>query len=182
MASLAITVYLLKHDPLLVERRMEIGPTAEQEASQRRIQTVATALSCLLLVVSTLDHRLRWSSLPPWAVLAGHLVLALSFLLAFLVFRENSHAAGIVKVEENQKVISTGPYGMIRHPFYAAATLAFLSTPLALGSFWGLAVALAILGVIVVRLLHEERFLAANLPGYADYCRRVRYRLFPFVW
>jgi protein-S-isoprenylcysteine O-methyltransferase Ste14 len=161
---------------------MEVGPTAEQEPRQRRIQAIASILTCGLLIVPALDHRFHWSHVPPWAVLVAEAVIAISFLLTVLVFRENSHTAGTVKVEADQKVISTGPYRIIRHPFYAAAVLSFLATPIALGSWWGLAVAFPLLGVIVIRLLHEEQFLAAMLPGYSDYCRTVRYRLIPLVW
>ncbi len=182
LGCLIITVYFLKHDPRLVERRMEVGPVAEQEEAQRRIQAVASVLTCALLIIPAMDHRLHWSSVPLWAVLVADAALAVAFLLAFLVFRENSHAAGIVKVEADQRVISTGPYAIVRHPFYAAAVLAFVSAPVALGSWWGLAVVLPILGVIAVRLLHEERFLTENLAGYSSYCQEVRARLIPFVW
>ncbi|MFO0887838.1 MAG: isoprenylcysteine carboxylmethyltransferase family protein [Isosphaeraceae bacterium] len=182
VSCLVITLYLLKHDPALVERRMEVGPVAEQDQTQRRIQTVASVLSCALLVVPALDHRLHWSHVPLWAVILGDAVLALGFLLAFFVFRENSHAAGTVKVEAGQKVITTGPYRVIRHPFYAATVLTFLAIPLALGSWWGLAVSLLILIVLAIRLIHEERFLSEHLEGYAAYCREVRYRIIPMVW
>jgi protein-S-isoprenylcysteine O-methyltransferase Ste14 len=181
-SCLWITFYFLRHDPALVERRMEVGPRAEQEPSQRRIQAIASLFTCGLLIVPALDHRLRWSMVPLWSVLVAEGVIAVGFVLTVFVFRENSHTAGTVKVEADQKVVCTGPYRVIRHPFYAAATLLFLATPIALGSWWGLAVAIPLLGVIVVRLLHEEQFLTVNLPGYSDYCGAVRYRLIPLVW
>jgi protein-S-isoprenylcysteine O-methyltransferase Ste14 len=182
ISCLGITLHFLRRDPALVGRRMEVGPGAEREPSQRRIQAIASVLTCALLVVPALDHRIGWSRVPTWAVLAANAVLAASFVLTVFVFRVNSHTAGTVKVEAGQKVVCTGPYRIVRHPFYAATVVSFLATPVALGSWWGLAVAVPLLGVLVVRLLHEERFLAANLLGYADYCRQVRYRLVPLVW
>lgn len=182
IACSGITVHFLKHDPELVERRMEVGPTAETEERQKRIQAVASVFTFALLVIPALDHRWGWSHVPPWAVLAADAALAVGFLLTIRVFHENSHTAGTVRVEAGQTVISTGPYGIVRHPFYTASVVGFLATPVALGSWWGLLVNIPLLAVLVVRILHEEEFLTAHLPGYADYCRRVRYRLIPRFW
>lgn len=182
VSCLWITLHFLKHDPRLVERRMEVGPAAEPDRYQRRIQTVASVFTCGLLIVPALDHRWHWSSVPLWAVLAADAVVLVGFLLTVVVFHENSHTAGTVRVEADQQVISTGPYGIIRHPFYAAAVLTFLATPIALGSWWGLAVNGPLLTALVVRILHEEHYLRMNLPGYAEYCSKVRYRLLPGIW
>jgi protein-S-isoprenylcysteine O-methyltransferase Ste14 len=100
----------------------------------------------------------------------------------YRVFRENSFAAAIVAVEADQRVISTGPYARVRHPMYAGALVLILGTPLALGSWWGLAVFIPSVGILVARLRDEEQFLLRNLPGYGDYCRRVRFRLVPGIW
>jgi protein-S-isoprenylcysteine O-methyltransferase Ste14 len=180
--SLGITLHFLRHDPSLIVRRLEVGPGAEQEKSQRVIQTVASILLFGLLIIPALDHRQHWSQVPVWAVLAADGAVATGFLIGFLVFRENSHAAGTVKVEADQTVITTGPYRIVRHPFYASATLMFLATPFALGSVWGLSAAIPLCVVIVIRLLHEEQFLLARLPGYSDYCLQVRSRLIPMIW
>ncbi len=174
VSVLAITVYFLRHDPRLIERRLEAGPGAEPTRSQRIIQSITSVFFCALFVISGIDHRLHGSNLPVPVVLSADGLVLLAFLFVFLVFRENRHTAGIVKVEENQPVISTGPYRLVRHPMYAASVLLFLSTPFALGSPWALIVALLLCGAIVVRLRDEERFLSANLPGYDAYCRRVR--------
>lgn len=181
-ATLSITLYFLRHDPALIERRMSAGPVAEQERSQKIIQSVAGVLWCALIVVPGLDHRFQWSAVPAPMVVSADVVFVLGFLLVFFVFRENSHAASVVTVETNQPVVSTGLYGVIRHPMYAGAMFAFIVTPVALGSWWGLLVAVPFAGVIVVRLLYEERYLSAHLTGYDAYCRHVRYRLLPRVW
>ncbi len=128
------------------------------------------------------DHRCRWSSVPVPIVVAADVLVVLGLMIVFRVFRENSYAASSVRVEANQPVISTGPYAWVRHPMYAGGVLAFLATPLALGSLWALPPAVLLGGGVVVRLLGEERYLSENLSGYDAYCRKVRYRLIPHVW
>jgi protein-S-isoprenylcysteine O-methyltransferase Ste14 len=179
---LIITLYFLKHDPRLVERRLKVGPGAEPERSQKIIQAIAGMLACALIIVPGFDHRFHWSAVPVPIVLLADVLVVLGLLIVFFVFRENSHAASVVRVEADQQVISTGPYRLVRHPMYAGAVLMFLATPFALGSLWALLVAVPLCGVVVVRLLDEERYLSVNLPGYYAYCQTVRYRLMPLVW
>jgi protein-S-isoprenylcysteine O-methyltransferase Ste14 len=176
------TVSLLKHDPALVARRLEVGPRAEREPAQKRIQLLASLCLCLLYVVSALDYGQAWSFVPTGAVLIGDLLTVLGFAVMYRVFRENSFAAATVTVEAGQRVIATGPYARVRHPMYAGALLMILGTPLALGSWWGLAVFIPTAAVIVARLRDEEQFLTRNLAGYGDYCSRVRFRLVPGLW
>jgi protein-S-isoprenylcysteine O-methyltransferase Ste14 len=177
-----ITVYFLKHDPGLIERRTHAGPIAEPETSQKIIQAAASLLFCAQLIVPGLDYRYGWSAVPVPLVIAGDVLIAISFAIVFIVFMENSYAASIVKVESEQRVISTGLYARVRHPMYAGALLGLLATPLALGSWWALPIPFAFCAVIAMRLLDEERRLAAELPGYDDYCRKVHSRLLPGVW
>lgn len=179
---LIITLYFLKHDPRLIERRLAVGPRAEPLKSQKLIQTITGALWCALMIVPGFDHRWHWSDAPTPMVPIADVLVVLGFLIIFFVFRENSYTAGVVKVETNQQVISTGPYGVVRHPMYAGAALMFLATPVALGSLWALLVAILLCGGLAARLLDEERYLSANLPGYTAYCQKVKYRLVPFVW
>lgn len=181
-AVLAITLYLMRHDRKLLERRVNAGPGAEKEKSQRTIQALASVAFIAVFVVSALDHRFGWSSEPTSVVVAGDVLVALGLLAVFFVFRANSYTSATIEVGDDQPLISTGPYAMVRHPMYAGAFVMLVGVPLALGSAWGLAPVAALAAVIVVRLLAEERFLTVNLPGYADYRRRVRYRLLPFVW
>jgi protein-S-isoprenylcysteine O-methyltransferase Ste14 len=182
VSVLLITLYFLKHDPRLIERRLEAGPGAEREKSQRIIQTIAGLVFFALLIIPGFDHRLHWSTVPIPIVLTADLLVVAGFLIIFFVFRENSYTAGTVKVEADQRVISTGPYRLVRHPMYAGALLMLTATPLALGSLWALIPAVLLFGVIVARLLAEERFLSANLKGYDEYRQKVRYRLMPLVW
>lgn len=181
-ASIAIGVYFIRRDPRLVERRMNVGPSAEREPAQKIIMTVALMGFATLIVVPGLDHRWHWSTVPLWLVLAANAGVVLSFALFFLVMKQNSYAASTVTVETGQPVVTTGLYGIVRHPMYAGAMLLVAATPLALGSYWGLLAPMAMAPVLAWRALDKERFLQQNLPGYADYCRRVRYRIVPGIW
>ena len=181
-STTAISVYFLKHDPKLVERRMKVGPAAEQRPAQKIIMAITLAGFILLIVLPGLDYRWHWSYMPPWLVLAANVVLALSFAIFFIVLKQNSYAASTIRVEADQPVVSTGLYAIVRHPLYSGALLLMLVTPLALGSYWTLLVAFALIPVLMWRLLDEEHFLKQNLPGYADYCRATRFRLIPLIW
>ena len=181
-ACAASTLYFLKHDPKLIARRMAVGASAEKEPMQKIIMAITSVCFFLLIFIPVLDHRQHWSNVPTWLAIAGDAGIALSFFLVTLVLRQNSFAAATIRVEAGQPVISTGAYALVRHPMYAAALPMFVCMPLALGSYWGLLVVLAILPALIWRLLDEERYLKINLPGYAGYCRRVRYRLIPSLW
>jgi protein-S-isoprenylcysteine O-methyltransferase Ste14 len=136
-ASLLITFYLMKKDPALLERRLRGGPTAEKEKKQKIIMLFVSIGFITLLVVSALDHRFMWSSVPSYIVIAGDLLTALGFYIVFLVFKENPFTSATIEVVGDQKVISTGPYAVVRHPMYAGSSLYLLGIPLALGSYWG---------------------------------------------
>jgi protein-S-isoprenylcysteine O-methyltransferase Ste14 len=181
-STLAITLYLMRNDPKLLERRMHAGPGAEKEKSQKIIQLAATAAFITVLVFPVIDHRLSWSVVPPYAVVAGDALVALGFVIVFLVFKANTFASSIIEVEAEQKVVSTGPYAVVRHPMYIGALIMLLGVPLALGSWWGLVTIIPITLVLVWRLLEEENVLARRLPGYSDYRSKVRYRLVPLIW
>lgn len=180
--SAAIILYLARHDEALLARRLKAGPVAEREKSQRLIQTVTAALGVILFLVPGFDHHWRWSQVPMLLTMAGFAAVALGFVVVFLAFRENSFGSGIIEVADDQKVVASGPYAVVRHPMYVGAIVLFLGTPLALGSYWALIPAVALSAMIAVRLTDEERFLAANLPGYDAYRRQVRYRLAPGLW
>lgn len=180
--SLAITLYLMKADPALLARRMSGGPLAEKQLRQKIIMSIASLGFIGLLVVPALDHRLSWSAVPPAAVFAGDALMVLGFLGVFLVFRENSFTSATIELADDQKVISTGPYALVRHPMYAAALVMLLGIPLSLGSWWGILVMAAIVPAVIWRLLDEEKFLARSLSGYVAYQDSVRYRLLPLIW
>jgi protein-S-isoprenylcysteine O-methyltransferase Ste14 len=181
-ASIAIGIYLAINDPALLARRMRVGPAAEQEPAQKIIMTLAFAGMLALLIVPALDRRFGWSSVPPVVSLAGNILIGIGFLLMFFVFRVNSYGASTIQVAAGQSLVSTGPYARVRHPMYAGAIIMLIGVPLALGSWWGLALLALIVPVLAWRLLDEERVLSRDLPGYADYMRKVRYRLVPYVW
>jgi protein-S-isoprenylcysteine O-methyltransferase Ste14 len=181
-ASLAITLYLMKEDPALLTRRMSGGPFAEKEPVQRIIMSFASIGFIGLLVLPGIDHRLAWSKMPIHVAIAGDLLVALGWLGIFLVFRENSFSSATIELAADQRVISTGPYALVRHPMYVSGLVMLLGIPVALGSWWGVLIIAAIVPTLVWRLLDEERFLASNLPGYTAYQGRVRYRLLPLIW
>src|SRR5262249_22569247 len=181
-ASVLTTLYLLRRDPALLERRMRGGPTAEKRPAQKLIMLCTSIAFIALLVVPALDHRFGWSAVPLVVVVAGDVLVAIGFWLIARVYRENTFRSATIEVAENQKVISTGPYAIVRHPMYASGSLYLFGTPLALGSYWGLVPIAAMMPFLIWRLFDEERFLARNLPGYTEYQQRVRHRLVPFVW
>jgi len=181
-ASIAISLYLITSDPALLARRMSGGPFAEKEPAQRVIMSITSLAFVGLLVLPAIGHRLRWSELSPGAALAGDVLVLLGWLGIFFVFRENSFSSATIELASDQRVISTGLYAWMRHPMYAAALVMLLGIPIALGSSWGVLIVVAMLPVLIWRLLDEERFLVRNLPGYAEYQRRVRYRLLPLIW
>ena len=181
-ACLVITLALLKHDPALAERRLRAGPTAEREASQKLIQTVTVLILIAVFIIPALDHRFGWSSVPSAVNIAGNVMVLVGFWMIYRVFRTNSFASSTVEISSGQTVISTGPYGIVRHPMYSASLLLFAGIPLALGSWWGLIPASLSLPLLAARLLAEESFLIRSLPGYADYRKEVRWRLLPLIW
>ena len=181
-ASAAITLYLMKKDPQLLARRMSGGPAAEKLPAQKIVMSLTSLGFIGLLVIPALDRRFAWSHMPPWGALVGDVLVGLGFLGICYVFRENSFTSATIELAPDQKVISTGPYALVRHPMYATALVMLLGIPIALGSMWGVLVFVAILPALLWRLLDEERFLAKNLPGYREYQTRVRYRLIPKVW
>jgi protein-S-isoprenylcysteine O-methyltransferase Ste14 len=131
------------------------------------------------LVFPVLDHRFGWSPVPAYVSIIGDGMIALGYLFIFFVLRENSYAASTIQVADDQKVISTGLYALVRHPMYAGALLLLVGIPLALDSWYGLFGILVIVPALIWRLLDEERFLTKNLPGYAEYTSHVRWRLIP---
>jgi protein-S-isoprenylcysteine O-methyltransferase Ste14 len=181
-ASALISLDLMRRDRALLERRMRGGPTAEKRPAQKLIMLGTSVAFLALLVVPAPDHRFGWSPVPFAVVVAGDALVAIGFYLSSRVYRSNPFGSATIEVAENQTVVSRGPYAIVRHPMYASALLYLVGTPLALGSYWGLIPIAAILPLVVWRLLDEERLLARRLPGYAEYQRRVRDRLVPFVW
>jgi len=181
-AQLTITLYFLSTDPHLIENRLKAGPRAESRHAQKLILFFAVILSLAMIILPGLDHRLGWSNVLVPLVLLGDLGVIAGMAITFFVFRANTHAAATVRVEKDQQVISTGLYGVVRHPMYFGALILFLAAPVALGSYWTLLLVPFLFAVLAARLIDEERFLLANLPGYSDYCRKVRHHIVPYIW
>ena len=181
-ASALVTQYLIVNDLALLERRIKGGPTEETEPTQRLIMVFMSIGFVALIVVPGLDHRFGWSQAPAIVALLGDALIAVGFFVVFLVFRQNSFASSTIRVAEGQTLVSTGPYAIVRHPMYAGALIYLVGTPLALGSYWGLAVLALMVPILIWRLVDEERVLEQRLPGYSEYKRVVRYRLLPGVF
>jgi protein-S-isoprenylcysteine O-methyltransferase Ste14 len=180
--SALITVWLWFRDKALLERRVKAGPGTESDPMQNVVQAFAGLVFLGSIAFPAFDHRMGWSHVPIAVEVAGDALVAIGFLIVFLVFRENSFTAGTIEIAEDQHLVDTGPYALVRHPMYAGALLLFVGMPLALGSWWGLLVGALMPPVLAWRLLREETFLAQHLAGYGDYKARVRQRLVPGVW
>jgi protein-S-isoprenylcysteine O-methyltransferase Ste14 len=180
--SAGSSVYFYHRDPALLEKRMRAGPAAETEPVQKRIQLFTSVVMIALIIVSVLDCRFGWSAVPVWAIIVGNLLISAGFLFVVFVLRENTFASATIQVSEDQKVVSTGLYALVRHPMYAGVLPLASGIPLALASLWGLVIVPLIFVGLILRLIDEERHLRRDLPGYEDYCLKVKYRLFPGLW
>jgi protein-S-isoprenylcysteine O-methyltransferase Ste14 len=174
-----VLAYLLKNDPGLLERRMR---TKEKEAEQGLVVKVASVCLLFVVLLPGFDHRFQWSNVPVAAVVVADVLILLGYALVVLVFRENSYASRIIEVEQDQHVISTGPYAIVRHPMYVGVIVIYVLTPVALGSWWAVIPALPLVPILVARIWNEEKVLAEELVGYQEYMRTTRYRLVPGVW
>jgi protein-S-isoprenylcysteine O-methyltransferase Ste14 len=180
--ELQAIIYLLRNDPELLERRLKRGVSAENRPAQKAVIFLIAVFSGFLVVSCVYDHRLQWSHVPAILVITADVAIAIGYLIFYFVFKANRFASATIGIVAEQKVISTGPYAVVRHPMYSGAVLVNLFMPIALGSWWGLPFALALHALIVLRILDEEKLLRRDLPGYEDYSRKVRYRLIPGVW
>lgn len=178
----AVGIYFLIHDRRLVERRMKIGPAAEQRPAQKLISALFMLGFVGFVALPAFDHRSGWSPVAPVVSAMASAMIVLSFVLFFVVMQSNSYAASTIRVEEGQPAVSTGPYAYVRHPMYSGALLLLLAMPPALGSWWSVLLMVPFFPVLVWRILDEENFLRKDLPGYAEYMQRVRYCLVPWVW
>ena len=172
-------VVLLIKAPNLLKKRLS---AKETENAQKGVVAISGLLFVAGFVIAGLDFRFGWSKMPLWGVILASVVLVLSYALYAEVMRENAYLSRTVEVQENQKVIDTGLYGLVRHPMYGVTLWLFLSIPVVLGSWWSLLCFAPYLAVIVIRIQNEEKVLEAGLEGYAAYKQRVKYRLIPFIW
>jgi protein-S-isoprenylcysteine O-methyltransferase Ste14 len=176
------SIYLLRKDPAALERRLRGGPAAETRMVQKIVIAVALLSLAGMIVLSVLDHRFGWSPVPTAVSLVGDVLVAIGLGIAMLVVIQNSYAAANIRVETEQHVVSTGLYGLVRHPMYVGNVIMLVGVPLALGSYWGLVFVIPGVVVLAVRILDEEKALTDELAGYREYLQQVRYRLVPYVW
>ncbi len=176
------SIYLAVRDPAALQRRLHGGPGAETRIVQKIIIWAVTGSAFAAFVLSALDHRFGWSSVPTAVVILGNVLVAVGLVLAQTVVFQNSFAGASIQVEDEQPLVSTGLYGLVRHPMYFGAVLMMFGTPLALGSYWALLVSIVSIPIFGARIADEEKMLRAELDGYAEYTQKVPYRLLPYVW
>lgn len=179
LPMLVAGIVMLAFAPDLLRKRLN---NKESESEQKTVVALSGLMFILSYVVAGLDFRFGWSSLPTWSVWTATAVLVLSYLMYAEVMRENAYLSRNIEVQEGQKVIDTGLYGVVRHPMYTATILLFLSMPMVLGSVPSFIIMLSYLPIINARIVNEEKVLTQGLEGYADYKQKVRYKVIPFIW
>ncbi|HVN22380.1 MAG TPA: isoprenylcysteine carboxylmethyltransferase family protein [Syntrophorhabdales bacterium] len=181
VSGVLLTLSIIR-DPILLENRTKGGPTAEQRLIQKIIVLCTGFPAIAAFIIPGLDRRFAWSNVPSWLSIVGDLLIIVSLWMVYRVFKENSFGSTTVEITTGQRVITTGPYAIVRNPMYSSAAVYSIGVSLALGSYWGLiASVLAIFG-LVWRLFDEEQFLTENLPGYTEYCAKVRWHLIPGIF
>lgn len=171
--------YFLRKSPALLERRMSMRERLEP---QKAIVSASAIIFLVVFLVPGFDHRYGWSDVPVPLILFSDALVLSGYAITFLALRENEYASRTVQVEKGQKVIDTGPYSVVRHPMYSGVAVMFLFLPLALGSYWALLGVPPLLILLGLRAFEEEKLLLRELPGYGEYCKRVRHRIIPWVW
>lgn len=176
------SIYLALKNPTAFQRRMQGGPAAERRTVQKFISSVTLLSLPAVMVFSAFDHRFGWSPVPMAVSVVGDALVAIGLGLTELVIIQNSYAAANITVEAGQKVITTGLYGVVRHPMYVGVLIMMIGIPLALDSWWGLVILIPGVVGFVFRSLDEEKMLMQELDGYSGYTQKVHYRLVPYVW
>lgn len=176
---LIVGIVLMIRNPELLRKRLN---AKEKRAEQKSVILFGGLMFVIGFVVAGLDYRFQWLVLPEWLVIAATVVLLFAYLLYAEVLRENAYLSRTIEVQEGQKVIDSGLYGIVRHPMYVSTILLFLSMPLVLGSFFSFLVFLIYPVITVKRIRNEEEVLEKSLEGYSEYKKRVKYRLIPFIW
>lgn len=176
---LILGIVLFIKAPELLKKRLN---AKEKSADQQGVVAVSGLMFLVGFIVAGLDHRLSWSTVPDWVVIAASAVFLISYALYAEVMRENAYLSRTIEVQDGQRVIDTGLYGVVRHPMYAVTLWLFLAIPLILGSWYALILFVVYPAVIAVRIRGEEKLLEEELPGYKEYKKKVKYRMIPFIW
>lgn len=174
-----VLAYFIKHDPALLERRLR---TREKESAQRKIIALSYLYFLAAFILPGLDVRFGWSNVPGWVSILADMIVFAGYMIFVWVMTVNSYLSRTVEVDADQKVVSDGPYAIVRHPMYFGVSLLYIASPVALGSYWAIIPALVIIPLLVARIRNEEEVLLYELAGYAAYCQKVKYRLLPGVW
>ena len=177
MVILGIALFIKAPD--LLEKRLN---AKEKESTQKGVLALSGLIFPIGFLLSAFDFRFGWSSVPMWCVTAASVLFLIGYAMYAEVMRENAYLSRTIEVQEGQKVVDSGLYGIVRHPMYAVTLWLFLSIPLVLGSLWSLLCFIPYLAVIIIRIINEEKVLVAGLEGYEDYKKRIKYRLIPFIW
>lgn len=170
---------MLYKSPEFLRKRLD---AKEKQGTQKGVVAISGLMFIAGFVVAGLDFRFGWSTMPTWVVIVASILFLVVYALYAEVMRENAYLSRTIKVEQGQTVVDTGMYGIVRHPMYAVTILLFLTIPLVLGSWYALIAFGFYPAVIVVRLKDEEELLTKELPGYAEYKQKVKYRIIPFIW
>lgn len=172
-----IGIYFVKRNPEFLARRTKVKGDKSSNKSPAYYK-----LFYLGFILPGLDFRFHWSNEPLWVIIAANIIALAGYIFIFYVFKENSYASTVITVEDEQKVISSGPYGLVRHPMYTGMILMALFMPLALGSYFAFIPMLLIIPITVTRINNEEKLLIKELKGYKEYCDKTKYRLIPYIW
>lgn len=172
-------IILLWKSPDLLAKRLN---AKEEEIEQKKVIALSFLMFVCGFIVAALDYRYSWSQLPDWLIIISAIIFLSSYVLYAEVIRENAYLSRTIEVQENQKVIDTGLYGIVRHPMYFATVFLFLSMPLILGSIYSFIIFLMYPILIVKRIKNEEVVLREGLDGYIEYTEKVKYRLIPYIW
>jgi len=176
---LIMGIILMIKNPALLEKRLN---SKEQESEQKKVVQFSGLMFLIGFLIAGLDYRFQWLMLPDWLIIISAVIFLMGYAMYAEVLRENTYLSRIVEVQEHQKVIDTGLYGIVRHPMYSATILMFLSMPLILGSVFSFLIFLSYPVIIIRRIRNEEKILEEGLSGYIEYQKKVKYRLLPFIW
>ena len=172
-------IVMMVKNPMLLKSRLD---AKEEEKEQSLVVKLSGLMFLVGFIIAGLDYRFGWCVLPKSVSIVASLIFLIAYCLYAEVLRENTYLSRTIEVQENQKVVDTGLYGIVRHPMYAVTLLLFMSMPLVLGSVFSFIIFLAYPFIIAKRIRHEEEFLEKELDGYAEYKKKVKYRLIPFIW
>ena len=172
-------IILMKKNPYLLERRLDVK---EKQSQQKTVIALSSIMFLSGFIVAGLDFRFQWIKIPEWTAIIGAVIFLIAYGLYAEVLRENTYLSRTIEVQENQKVIDTGLYGIVRHPMYAVTVILFLSMPIVLGSLIAFIIFLTYPFIIAGRIINEEKVLEEGLAGYSEYKKKVKYRLIPFIW